>query len=78
MEFRPPVGLLIPGRGLVLGNPAYQPNNPPVGLFPRGDSAKILVGCLGFLVSGPGIGVMSAPRRGPPWFQRKFWGGSCH
>ncbi|CAL2255738.1 unnamed protein product [Prunus armeniaca] len=28
MEFRPPVGLLIPGCGLVPGNPAYQPNNP--------------------------------------------------
>ncbi|CAL2255733.1 unnamed protein product [Prunus armeniaca] len=36
MEFRPPVGLLIPGRGLVPGNPAYQPNNPPVGLFSPG------------------------------------------
>ncbi|CAL9017128.1 unnamed protein product [Prunus brigantina] len=35
MEFRPPVGLLIPGYGIVLGNPVYQPNNPPIGLFPR-------------------------------------------
>ncbi|CAL8152808.1 unnamed protein product [Prunus armeniaca] len=94
MEFRPPVGLLIPGRGLVPGNPAYQPNNTPVGLFSpavvalgsvraecsviahvRGDSAKILVGCLGFLVSRPGIGEMSAPRWGPPRFRGKFRGG---
>ncbi|BBN70543.1 hypothetical protein Prudu_1497S000300 [Prunus dulcis] len=30
-----------------------------------GDSAKILVESLGFLVSGPGIGKMSEQRRSP-------------
>ncbi|CAL2226228.1 unnamed protein product [Prunus armeniaca] len=77
MEFRPPVGLLIPGRGFWFENPAYQPTIPRLDCLPRGDSAKILVGCLGFLVNGPGIGEMSATIRGPPRFGEKFRGGSC-
>ncbi|CAL8168610.1 unnamed protein product [Prunus armeniaca] len=69
MEFYPPVGLLIPGRGLAPGNPTYYPNNPPVGLFSPGRLCQIFGRKSRFLVSGPSIGEMSAQRRGPPRFR---------
>ncbi|CAL2247529.1 unnamed protein product [Prunus armeniaca] len=35
MEFRPPVGLLIPGRGFMFEKPAYQPTIPRLDCLPR-------------------------------------------
>ena len=41
----------------------------------RGDSAEISAGSLGFLVSGPGIGVMSGIPKGSSRILRKFGAG---